>query len=35
MIRARRLIDDVSRYLRDNEEGYEFTHWTEPELASF
>lgn len=35
MIRSRTLIDDVSEYLRDNEVGYEFTHWTERELASF
>lgn len=35
MIRARSLIDSVSVYLRDHEEGYEFTHWTERELAHF
>ena len=35
MISARKLIDDVSRYLRDNEPDYEFTHWEESELASF
>jgi hypothetical protein len=32
MITGRELITDVSRYLTDQEEGFEFEHWTEADL---
>lgn len=35
MTTARAIIRDVSRYLTDQELGFEFTHWTEDDLFTY
>lgn len=35
MTTARAMIAEVSRYLTDQEEGFEFTHWTELDLFTY
>ena len=34
-MKAARIIEDVSRDLNDQELGYEFTRWTQVQLASY
>ena len=34
-MKAARIIEDVSRDLNDQEPGYEYTRWTQAQLASY
>lgn len=35
MIRAKQLIDEVNRYLLDDDPDYEYTHWSEQDLLDY